>query len=835
MIRLGQHEPLLRSLEPRRSEEGFSDVLRAAGRAAADRYSPEDQRRLAAFLEVRDPATYLPVAESAGLADLEARWLHRLLMVGPQQSNATAQLSRLLQLQKRRMQFEELGRQLEEYARELPPGQRDGVLQEAASAYRAAGNAQAELRLRHEGPRFYELLLAMDPQRLAVLSGPGQYRHADARSGAAGAALSGGVALARQAITARGTGLPLVWTRAYLGLIGLYFNDPAPGVNTAFQEALGGGTIGERLGKPVDRNQQLAGDLWFYYGSRYGEYLDLRRAPNFEDYLPAMLEARPGRAHGYLTIAEFYRDTQRANDALAEYSRALDLDPWLPAAHEGMAEIHWAAGRRDAAIEQWKAALAKYAAINDRGRAPEDFWTTLPALLERIGRLRVFPGLRDDADKVLRPYIRRNGVYRVEPLLRGALAAGGEPAAGVAWMLDLARAAPDSRGFLGNIVDQEWLPDTLRGAVFDRLLALSEERVAAARGEAQVFEKTNLREWRLRFIAHLLKMKLAREAQAALDALEPGSDVYPFELRAAAQTGALERLLDRYRREPDKAPAGEALRSTAVTLRGENQAAAARRVLEFAYLRDLDQQILTPETFLGLAEVRLESGEAPAAIGLLRRMNLVSGAPFENLTAAATLLERFGRRTEAMEFLAARVRAVPWDSQARDQMALWQGTRTTPPQPPATPETLAASPMADHLRPAVFRSLLNAGRPATAVAAMEPLLRGFRLEELDYGETDTDEGESWRDSPFLADLRLHDQQRAALAADLGRACHQLDRLRLAESFYTVAAALDPAHGNRLGAVGEERRRRAADAARRPVISVNLDQPRLVRPKIGGAP
>jgi len=44
-------------------------------------------------------------------------------------------------------------------------------------------------------------------------------------------------------------------------------------VNQAFSGLLGGGTIGERIGKPVDRDQQLAGNAWFYFGSRYGEYL----------------------------------------------------------------------------------------------------------------------------------------------------------------------------------------------------------------------------------------------------------------------------------------------------------------------------------------------------------------------------------------------------------------------------------------------------------------------------------------------------------------------------------------------------------------------------------
>ncbi len=50
-------------------------------------------------------------------------------------------------------------------------------------------------------------------------------------------------------------------------------------------------TVGARIGKATDRDQQLAGDEWFYYGGRYGEYLSATKQAGSEDYLPAMVEA----------------------------------------------------------------------------------------------------------------------------------------------------------------------------------------------------------------------------------------------------------------------------------------------------------------------------------------------------------------------------------------------------------------------------------------------------------------------------------------------------------------------------------------------------------------
>src|SRR5208283_3460452 len=129
------------------------------------------------------------------------------------------------------------------------------------------------------------------------------------RNAAAGAALATGQPdLALRAIAARGQGLPPVWTRAYTGLVGLYYSDASPAVNAAYQQALDTRNIGERVAKPPNRDEMLAGDIWFYYGSRYGEYLSVLHQGNPDDYLPAMLEGTPARSDAYFTLADYYRE-----------------------------------------------------------------------------------------------------------------------------------------------------------------------------------------------------------------------------------------------------------------------------------------------------------------------------------------------------------------------------------------------------------------------------------------------------------------------------------------------------------------------------------------------
>jgi tetratricopeptide (TPR) repeat protein len=99
-------------------------------------------------------------------------------------------------------------------------------------------------------------------------------------------------------------------------------------------------------------------------------------------------------------------------------------------------------------------------------------------------------------------------------------------------------------------------------------------------------------------------------------------------------------------------------------LRESGDAADARKLLAFIYSTAIADGELTAENFLGLAESRLESGDAPGAVADLRRMVLIVGEPFETLQPAAALLQRFNRNTETLEFLSARTKAVPWDKSA---------------------------------------------------------------------------------------------------------------------------------------------------------------------------
>ena len=240
-------------------------------------------------------------------------------------------------------------------------------------------------------------------------------------------------------VRARGQGLPPVWTTAHTALVGLHFARYDASTTAAFTTALGPVTVADRL-KPVDRALQLAGDNWFAYSSRFGEYLTSARSSlaRAADYLPAPVERTPARSDAYVLLADFYRDEGAGASALAEYDHAATFNPRRSDVHLRAAAILWRQGRRAAAIARWKQALDVLAA--PAGRAAADT-APLVAALDSIGSRRLLPELREPADKMVRVYLARNGNYRADALLRAVFRAPNDPVAGTDWLIDLSRAA----------------------------------------------------------------------------------------------------------------------------------------------------------------------------------------------------------------------------------------------------------------------------------------------------------------------------------------------------------------------------------------------------------
>lgn len=655
-------------------------IVQEAGKTIAAYYTAEEKAEVARWAMEKagaEPAAVdrvlIPLAESAGLAPLEADLQARRLAA---EDPATSPEARLVSLQMDRAQFGELAKQLEAYAARVAAKDEvwQRVLREEESARRAAGDLAGErsvlVRLNDRGAigdlfeRYLDVLAATDRERIVALA-----RKSDNGDGAAQFAVrTEDFAFARRAILARGSGLPPVWTKAYTALAGVYADARSPEVSQAFTAALGGGTIGERIRHHVDHEQQLAGGIWYYYGARYGEYLEAGHSTEADAWLPSTVEAAPGEAGAYFDLGSYYEDGGRDANAIAEYEDVLQLDANRGDAQNAIARILWREGRHDDAIARWKEALAAFDRIQNGGvRLEPNFWTDASETIEQIGKDKALPALRSDIEKLLRGYATVNGGYNIEPLLNAAFQACKSSDVDYGWVLDIADEATP-----GMFPPRAWdLTLVERERIQRRRVATAFRQMQASHGTERTSKEQEWIETRLALMGLSIdegKLAEAREEWTGIPTTQSDSRTQ-MELRLTAATGTLAEVLARYRSDPAKAPSIYMLQQAAVILKNDHRADAADSVLEFLYDRELDSERFDPANFLGLAEVYLDRNETERAVKLLRRMTLIVDQPFDAYIRAATLLADRGKQADAVPFLRDRLKAVPWDDDARLQLA----------------------------------------------------------------------------------------------------------------------------------------------------------------------
>jgi predicted Zn-dependent protease len=672
------------------ARKGMRAALLEIGSTVARYFTPEEKVSFAQFAQkLRAPmspedleAFGVPLAQSAGLAELEAAWRFELVM----ESAATPdipvrRMHELVDLQMRRLKFGELGLQLERFSLRLRASRYLALLP-AADAYHAAGDEENDLRvLSQVSPtlmspevqgRFLDLLLARRPQQLLQMASLGN------RWGEQVAnfiVAKGDRALAHAVVAALGRSRPPVWPKSYDALVGLYFAESSPEVGHNFLAALGDATIGERLGKPLDRNAMLAGDIWYYYGSRYGEYLATTKQGTPEGYLPAMIEQSPASASGYLQLADYYAEIGNLRAAVADYNHVLELTPSSADVHDRLAVAYFRSGARAEAIAQWKLVFSTLIAQINSSRAPESFWADFARTCDHLRARRLFAELKPEADALLRAYLRHNGNYRSNLPLHAAYVALGDPVAGTAWLLDLATVAPDPSAVFADIADASWIPLANRAPIFLRVLDARQNALGKAEGLDKENAQSELASWQVRWVEYLIRSKQFSPAADYIAALphetrkSNAAALTPLELQAAAQLGTLDAKLAAYRSDPEVAPASEDLRSAARRILDAGDKLSARKILEFVFARELDEHKLAAPNFLGLAEIRIPSGDMPGALELLRRLVIAVGNPYENLSSASALLEKTGHNAEAIEFLNQLIKSAPWEPAYRLRLA----------------------------------------------------------------------------------------------------------------------------------------------------------------------
>lgn len=669
----------------------FAAALKEMAATQDAYFTPEERMTFAHFAEAKragmnaeDVEQFaIPMAETGNLAYQEALWRYELLMQRRLPNDVGSSLRQFIDLQRRRGLFSELGQKLEAYAAVLPPIPRTTPLIDAADAYRSAGDEANELRVLRNIPllyvdnahqqRLFALLLARDPNALVSIAST--WNAAWGEEAASYIVANGGPALTHAMVQARGRSRPPVWLSAYNALAGLYYAESDAATKTAFVTVLGNDPIGARIGKPVDRSRQLAGNTWFYYGSRYGEYEAVSKQGDPEDYLPATLEQSPASASGYVTLADYYAGASDPKRALIDYQHALDLTPKNPAVIDRLALAYYALGDRAAALAQWKRALAVLSDQINAPHVPESFWSDFGRTCDQLAAHKLFAEAKPEIESVVRSYLRHNGSYRSNAVLHSVYAAVPDHAAGAAWLVSLATSAPNPDQVLADIVEISWIPLADREVIYQHLLQSKRDAAEKLTGMARDNADREYADWQIRWIGYLVRVHRFADAAAAIDQLPQQTRetqtaaLVPLELQTAAALGTLDAKLGAYRDDPATAPATEVLRATARQLLKSGDKQSARKILEYAFARDIEEHQLSAANFLGLAEIRLASGDTPGALDLLHRLVIAVGNPLENLDPAAALLEKTRHNAEAVEFLQQLVKSAPWEPSYRARLA----------------------------------------------------------------------------------------------------------------------------------------------------------------------
>jgi hypothetical protein len=343
------------------------------------------------------------------------------------------------------------------------------------------------------------------------------------------------------------------------------------------------------------------------------------------------------------------------------------------------------------------------------------------------------------------------------------------------------------------------LTDAQRISLQRELVAIRAKQVEANFGDNRTIFERVLADTRTQLVSMLLDAGDVKGASAEWSQVpKQYAETFDYSaeafnsvtIRLASRTGTLDALLQQYRDHPESSPSADALPRAAATLRGDKDENGARAVLEFLYDREIRNGHLDATNFLGLAEVKLQRGDAATGVALMDRMALVVADGFETLMPAAELLGKYGKTAESAEFIRRRIKAVPWDSQAKVALArtLSEGS--------AEREQLLTAAETD--ADAAYRLRAEAARLAAPHAL--GAVSGTELALLSSGSIAPDAAEK----PYQVEARI-DAAGAASDPEV--------KLRL----WREALALAPTDGRaRLGAL------RAAIALRRDSLALSLE-------------
>jgi hypothetical protein len=243
---------------------------------------------------------------------------------------------------------------------------------------------------------------------------------------------------------------------------------------------------------------------------------------------------------------------------------------------------------------------------------------------------------------------------------------------------------------LADIATAAWLPAENREPVLLRELEI--DRIASAQAkDNNDYAVNQVVQLEKSLVSYYVGQKEDAKAEAMLQQLteEQRKDgpMLMAQVELAARGHRLEALLASYRAEAENdLPAADlqSLRNAAASLARAGDKADALALWEFVFERLQLVHGLMDSDFMGLAAARLGVGNVSGAVEVLRRMTLLPadsgkegmregmGDGMAHYDEAARLLQEKGHDGEAIEFLSALAKGVPWNAEYRLRLATAQ-------------------------------------------------------------------------------------------------------------------------------------------------------------------
>jgi cellulose synthase operon protein C len=471
-----------------------------------------------------------------------------------------------------------------------------------------------------------------------------------------------------------------VWKTIHLAMLGKELGINEPGVKELFVAGLDLRTIGESIDTRGDSTSSLLGDDWFFYGTRYGEYLWNIHADDAPYYLVADLEGAPLRSERQDQLGSWYLNTAKLNEpALNHFELAAELDPKNPNYQDHIAEALYANGKKDEAIALWKSLLAAQTPSNYllvcEAASNHDFMSVVDADIEKylttqIGKYGA-AGLND----LIETYLENVPAEKRKALLPRWITAAPAPKEFSSALLEISALDQDDRTLV-YIQTANYLKTWMRSAAGNEIevarnqwviwnyLAASEylenkqyqltnEVTKEALDELKRISETNTPRVQKLTLLHaqsLLRLEKTDEAVDLLGKYVHGDITDPAQLESAAIDD------EKYLKVNE-------------LLRDEGHPAEAALILEEMYQRKLLAGVTDSSIFIGLAQIRLDQNKNHEALQYLNRMIYSSPENLDNFHLAAELLEKNKQFTEALNLRNELKKRKSWDEANLIQIA----------------------------------------------------------------------------------------------------------------------------------------------------------------------